>query len=120
MSKHTNVVSIHPYFKVHPGQMDAFKALLPEFCAKTATESLCLWYDFTISGDVVHCRESYLGAEGALAHLQNVGPILERGLKIADLLRLEFHGPAAELEKMKPQLAALNPTWFETVAGVEK
>jgi hypothetical protein len=33
-------------------------------------------------------------------------------LKSADLTRLEIHGPAAELEKLKKPLAHLSPKWF--------
>jgi hypothetical protein len=31
---------------------------------------------------------------------------------MADLTRVEVHGPAAELEKLKKPLAHLNPSWF--------
>jgi hypothetical protein len=34
----TSPVSIHPYFKVHPGKLDASKTLLPRFIEKTARE----------------------------------------------------------------------------------
>ena len=33
-------------------------------------------------------------------------------MKIADLARVEVHGPAAELEKLKEPLAHLTPAWF--------
>ena len=113
-------VSIHPYFKVHPGQLDAAKKLLPQFVAKTATEPLCVYYEFTISGDVVFCREAYRGAEGALAHLENVGALLGEMLKVSDVERLEIHGPAGELEKLKAPLAEFKPTWFACECGVER
>ena len=45
-------------------------------------------------------------------HLDSVGAMLAEALKIADLTRLEVHGPAAELEKLRKPLAHLNPTWF--------
>jgi len=41
-------------------------------------------------------------------------------LKIADLTRMEVHGPAAELEKLKQPLAHLNPTWFVLEAELKK
>jgi hypothetical protein len=47
-----------------------------------------------------------------LAHLENVGALLAEALKIADLIRIEVHGPAAELEKLRQPLAHLNPQWF--------
>lgn len=105
-------VSLHPYFRVHPGKMEAFKAGLPAFVEKTAREEKNLFYEFTINGDEVFCREGYADAEGLLAHLENVGALLAEALKIADLTRLEVHGPAAELEKLKGPMAHLKPAWF--------
>jgi hypothetical protein len=114
----SNSVSIHPYFKVHPGNLEEFKSAFPAFIQRTTTEKDNLYYGFTISGDVVYCREAYAGAEGLLAHLENVGPLLGQALKLADLIRLEIHGPAAELEKLKGPLAHLNPAWFTYHSGV--
>jgi len=113
-------VSIHPYFKVHPGKLDAARALLPKFIAKTSTESKCLYYEFTSREDVVFCREGYADAEGALAHLANVGDELGQMLQISDLLRLEIHGPAAEIEKLKAPLADHHPEWFVYEAGLSQ
>jgi len=113
-------VSIHPYFKVHAGKLDAAKALLQEFVAKTASEEKMLYYEFTINDDVVFCREAYVGADGALAHLANVGAILDKMLTVSDVARLEIHGPADELAKLKEPLAKFNPTWFTYECGVKR
>lgn len=112
MNPLSNFVSLHPYFKVHPGKIEAFKAAFPAFIEKTATEEKNLFYGFTINGDEVFCREGYTDAGGVLAHLDNVGAMLAEAFKIADLIRLELHGPAAELDKLRGPLAHLNPTWF--------
>ena len=106
------MVSIHPYFKAKPGKMPEIKALLPVIVAKTATEKDTLFYDFTINGDEVFCREAYRGAGGALVHLDNIGPLLGELIGLADLTRLEVHGPEAELEMLKSPMAKLNPIWF--------
>ena len=108
----SNFVSLHPYFKVHPGKLEAVKDGFPAFVKKTATEKDCLFYGFTVSGDEILCREAYESAEGLLAHLENIGALLAEMLKMADLTRVEVHGPAAELEKLKKPLAHLNPAWF--------
>jgi len=113
-------VSIHPYFKVHLGKMDAARALVPQFIAKTTTEAKCLYYEFTVNGDVVFCREAYADAEGVLAHLANVGDLLGEMIKVSDVIRLELHGPAAELEKLKAPLADYKPDWFIFEAGLKK
>ena len=105
-------VSLHPYFKVHPGKLEAVKAGFSRFVEKTGTEKKNLFYAFTVNGDEILCREAYTDAEGVLAHLDNVGDLLTEMLTMSDLTRLEVHGPAAELEKLKKPLAYLNPAWF--------
>ncbi len=112
MNPLSNFVSLHPYFKVHPGKLDAFKAAFPAFVEKTRSEEKNLFYGFTINGDEVFCREGYTDAEGVLAHLDNVGALLAEALKIADLIRVELHGPADEIDKLRKPLAHLNPSWF--------
>ena len=112
MNPLSSFVSLHPYFKVHPGKLEAFKVGFAGFVEKTATEKKNLFYDFTVNGDEVFCREGYADAEGLLAHLENVGALLAEALKIGDLIRLEVHGPATELNKLREPLAHLKPQWF--------
>jgi quinol monooxygenase YgiN len=116
----SNFVSLHPYFRVHPGKLEAVKAGFPRFVEKTATEKQNLFYGFTSSGDEMFCREAYESAEGVLAHLDNVEALLAEMLTMADLTRVEVHGPAAELEKLKAPLAHLNPAFFTLKASVKK
>jgi hypothetical protein len=112
MSTLSNFVSLHPYFKVHCGKLGTVKAGFACFVEKTATEEKNLFYGFTVNGDEILCREGYTDAEGILVHLDNVGTLLAEMLTMADLTRIEVHGPAAELEKLKKPLAHLNPAWF--------
>ena len=46
-------VSLHPYFKIHPGKLDVVKAGFPRFIEKTATEKATLFYEFSVSGNEV-------------------------------------------------------------------
>jgi hypothetical protein len=117
MNYPSNVVSIHPYFKALPGQLAAFKASLPACVEKTRSEKDNLYYEFTVNGDEVFCREAYVGAAGALAHLANIGPELGEIFKIATLIRLEVHGPAAELDQLRGPMAQMNPAWFIREVG---
>ena len=116
MHRLSGFVSLHPYFKVPPDKLPVLKAILPEFAAKTHGETRNYFYEFTINGDEVFCREAYVDAEALLEHLDNVRGMLAQALAMAELTRLEVHGPAAELEKLKGPLADLNPTWFTLVA----
>jgi hypothetical protein len=49
-----------------------------------------------------------------------VGDILGEMVQISDVIRLEIHGPAAELEKLKAPLADYKPDWFAYEAGLAK
>jgi hypothetical protein len=115
-----NFVSLHPYFRAHPGKIEAVKAAFPQFIEKTATEKDNLFYGFSVNGDEILCREAYQNAEGLLAHLENVGAPLSEILKVADLIRVEVHGPAEELEKLKAPMAHLKPAWFTLEASVAR
>ena len=116
----SKVVSIHPYFKAKPGKLAEAKSTLPQFVAATARETANLYYDFTVNGDRIFCREAYVGAEGLLDHLQNVEAILAEFLKLVDVVRVEVHGSGADLEKLKSPLADLKPEWFTFECGVTR
>lgn len=120
MSLPANLVTIHPYFKAHAGKWPEIEEVLKEFVATTRSETLCLFYEFTVNGDEVFCREGYSGGEGVLAHLENVGAVLGKMLTLSDLLKLEFHGPAEEIDKLRGPLAHLNPAWFVLHSGLER
>lgn len=112
-----SLVTIHPYFQIHPGQRDAAVALLQQFVERTRTEAGCRFYEFTINGDLVFCREGYDSAEDTLSHLANVGDLLQKMLTVSDLARLELHGPAAELDQLRGPLAPYGASWFVRECG---
>lgn len=113
-----NFVSLHPYFRAHPGKIEAAKSVFRQFVERTATENENLFYGFTVSGDEIFCREAYESAEGLLAHLENVAAPLSQMLKFADLIRVEVHGPADQLEKLREPMAHLNPACFALEASL--
>ena len=112
-------VSIHPYFKPHDGKLEEFIEGMSAFVERTSTEENCLFYDFTVCDGIVFCREAYVGGEGALAHLENVGDLLQAALGISELIRLEIHGAAAELDKMRELLSELSVEWFVLETGLK-
>ena len=121
MSLPANLVTIHPYFKVHAGtSWDQVEDVLREFVATTTSEQDCLFYEFSVNGDEVFCREGYIGAEGVLKHLENVGAVIAKMLTVSDMTRLEFHGPAEEIDKLREPLAHLKPAWFVLHSGIER
>ncbi len=117
MATQDKCCSLAPYFTVQSGKLAAFKAVCEQCVEKARQEAKCFYYGFSFDGDEAHCREGYADAEGVLAHLGNVGSLLEEALKIADLTRLEVHGPADELAKLRQPLAGMNPQFFTLEYG---
>lgn len=120
MRKLSTAVSIHPYFQIHAGKAGEFAEVIATFIRTTATEEGCLYYDFTLNGDEAFCREAYTDADATLFHLQNVDHVIKQALELSTMTRLEIHGPAAELEKMRGPLAGLSPAWFIHQGGVDR
>ncbi len=114
------VVSIHPYFKVKPGNMPQARALLDQMVSRTTTEKDNLYYDFTINNDTIFCREAYVGAEALLLHSANVDPVLKDFVPLVDILRVEIHGTAGELDKLRDHYAPLNPDYYVFACGVKR
>ena len=120
MFKTDTCCTLVPYFEVNEGQLAAFKALGPQFVARTRTEAGCIHYAFSYDGSTAHCREGYDDAAAVLAHLENVGALLGEALKIAKLVKLEVHAPAAEIEKLRGPLAGLKPAFFTLDEGIRR
>ena len=100
--------------------MDEFRCLCEQCVSISAQEPKCLYYGISFNGDNVHCREAYEDAEGLLAHLANVGALLNEVFKISQLTRLEVHGVAEELAKLTEPLSTLGPTYFTLEYGIRR
>ncbi len=112
--------TIVPYFKVHDGKMEAFRKLCEQLVEKSRQESKCLYYGYSFNEDQAHCREGYQDGDGLLTHLEHVASLLEEALKIADIFRLEVHGPEEELAKLRKPLAHLKPQFFTLEYGFRR
>lgn len=120
MATNDTCCTIVPYFKIHDGKLQAFREMCEQFVEKTSKEPKCLYYGFSFDGDQCHCREGYQDADGALAHLENVGAMLGELLKFAEMTRLEVHGPEAELAKLRGPLAGFKPQFFTLEYGFRR
>jgi quinol monooxygenase YgiN len=120
MATNDTCCTIQPYFKVHSGKLTEFKALCERFVERTRNEEGCLYYGWSFDGDQVHCREGYRDAAATVAHIENVGPLVAEAVKIADVVRFELHGPAAELDKLRGPFAAMSPQYFTLESGFRR
>ena len=120
MATNDRCCTIVPYFNIHSGKIQQFKALCEQFVEKTNTEPGCLYYGWSFDGDQAHCREGYRDADAAIAHIQNVAELLAELVKTADVARFELHGPEAELDKLRGKFADLNPQYFKLEYGFRR
>jgi len=115
------VCHLYPYFKLK--QPEEFRKIwcnaFPDTKAKQDAEKSHQYaFSFEPTANVASCRESYGDAEGILLHLKNVDTPLKAVLNgPAELLRLEVHAPASEVEKLKPALEPLGCQFFITEWG---
>lgn len=112
--------SINPYFKVREGRLADFKALAERMVAETGTEPGCLYYGFTYDGDQAYCREAYVDAAGLLAHAAHVGALLEEALELSELVKMEIHGPAEEIDKLREPMAPLGAQFYVLECGFRR
>lgn len=105
-------VSIHPYFKVKEGKMEAIKAICAQMVPMCQAEKNCTYFGFTFDGDNMYCREAYEGAQGVFEHLENTSEVIGGIFENADLVRIELHGAAEDIDKLREPLKDLNPTYY--------
>lgn len=105
-------VSTMPWFEIYPEKLESFKRYCREYINRTANEPACLYYGFSFQGNLAHCRECYIDAEGVLAHMRNLQELNIKTLNLARITRFEIHGPAAELDKLRAPLAFLKPSFY--------
>ena len=117
LMEHATFFSLHPTFTI----LDRKKAepIIAEFVANTKkNETGCLHYAWSFCGDKASCREAYVDAAAVNAHLDNVGPCITQLLAegVATLEGMEIHGPADQMELVKPgteaRLRWLSLQWF--------
>ena len=120
MATSDKTCSIHPHFKVKKGKLEEFKAIAEKMVDETSSEPGCLYYGFTYDGDLAYCREGYADADALLAHAAHVGPILEELLTVGDLAKMEIHGPAFELEKLRGPMAPLGAQFYVLECGFRR
>ncbi len=114
MATNDKCLTIHPYFEINEGELDNLKSYCEKFIGLTKSEKDCLYYRFSFSGNKVHCLEGYTDGGGALAHLDNVGALLQEllGLGIVEVTDLQIHGPESERAKLREPLADFNPNYW--------
>jgi len=99
-------VTLAPYFKLK--DVAKFKELWKADYENFGHKEDCVHYAFTFTDNSrAHCREAYKSGEAVIQHIMDVGKVFNSEVggcihpDVADLEKLELHGPALELEKVK-------------------
>ena len=118
MFKPDTCCTLVPYFEIQEGQLDAFKAMGPSSSPRPRQRrAVC---NTRSHGNTAHYREGDEDAQAVLSHLDNVGALLGEALKITKIVRLEVHGPAAEIDKLRTPLASLELRNFALEPGIRR
>lgn len=95
-------ISTYAKFKIHPGQLAAFKALARQASEiVNAREPGTRFYEWYMNADGTECvaLDSYVDIDAMKVHIQNIGPIMRQLLAISDRY-VEIYGldPLPELQ----------------------
>jgi quinol monooxygenase YgiN len=104
-------------FTITPGKNDAFKNLARQLIDRTSKEPGALGYQWYFNSDEDKCQlvELYRDSASILAHLNNVGPVLQKLLETSKLTRFEVFGNVnADVEKA---LASFGTKFFKYFDG---
>jgi quinol monooxygenase YgiN len=113
-------VSVRPYFRVHAGRGAEFRELCQRFVDAVEPDPGCVRYSWTFDGDVAHCREDFVDAATVLAHFGDVGSLPDEMQRCADLVRFEVHGPADQLDALRPSLETVDAQFFTLGPGFRR
>jgi quinol monooxygenase YgiN len=105
---------------IHPGKLDAFRAVAADLIAATEKEPNTLSYEWSLSEDQSACHifERYRNSEAILAHLGTFGPHAERFLAACHPTR--FHVYGAPSDAVKAALADLGPVYCTPIGGFNR
>merc|ERR1712093_211773 len=95
----------------------AFLKGCADFVELTTKEDGVKYYGFTQVGDEAVCKGGYDCADSFLAHLKNVDGPLQAALQVADIVKIEAHGPTTELDKLRTPLKDFPVTYWQYSKG---
>lgn len=99
-------------FELHEDRREDFKTLCEQVCGRVGEEPKCVSHRFSYDGKHVQYRVVAEDAFGVLAHVVDLGELLEEVLKTVALVRLEIHAPGDQLEQLRDPLAAFEPDFY--------
>ena len=116
-----SMVTAHPYFRLNAEEFQTFLSLEKQFIETTEHEPDVMYYGFSTQQDgditVVFCREAYPNAEALMAHIGNVLHLLQQ---LKPLEKIEIHGNATEIDKLREFCKPFNAQFFILRSGFNR
>lgn len=111
-----NQIYVTTLFNIPPDHLDEFKALARQALALTKDDPGTPHYDWYFSSDETQwaVRETYVDAQGMLAHLQALGELIGRFGELSNTLDAQIFGlaPPEFLEAAAPSVPMVYH-WFQ-------
>jgi len=115
-------ITVVALLKIHPGKLDEFKNKVPELIkAVKQNEPGAIMYDWFLNEDAMECTvlETYADTKAVMAHVGNVGELLQQLFEISDLSMQVFGNPDPELSKMIQDMGARHYPFFSGLEVVK-
>jgi quinol monooxygenase YgiN len=113
-----SVVTLVGYFNIRPGNADQFRANCEEMVALRGKEPGHLASAYSFNGDAAAAsREDYENADAVKRHMDVGRPIYASTRNLVEVIGVEIHGPAAELDKLRDLFSDLSPRFYVTEFG---
>jgi quinol monooxygenase YgiN len=106
--------------KIHPGQLDAFKAISARLVESTRNEPETLNYEWTLSedGTVCHIYERYKKSDAIALHIEHNGALVGELFQLLTPISFVIYGsPEANVRAM---LADLKPVYMTPLDGFSR
>lgn len=116
MPRLSQFITIQALFRVHPGSREIVDRLLGELDRRASDQPMVLFHEASFHSDDLALRIAFPSAVSLLDHLASTSDGFERLLSETDLIRMEVHGPEADLSQLRGPLGIFQPDWFVLAA----
>ncbi|MDH3671731.1 MAG: antibiotic biosynthesis monooxygenase [Gammaproteobacteria bacterium] len=107
--------------EIKRGRVDEFKTIAAEVIQRVEANEPRTWtYEWYLNEDESKCYvlEHYADSAATMAHMENVGPLLDRFFETCSIDNLSLFGEVSA--EVREAFAALNPSVFEHWSGVSR
>jgi len=105
-------------FKIKEGKLGEFKELIPQFISAVKEKDPgTIIYEWYLDEERMECvvLESYADSDAVMAHVANVGGLLQKSAEFGDLTLEVFGNPSNELLKVFESIGASIYPYFSGI-----